>query len=290
MLSKDPRGIHRPERNGACPPAAESSYSNCVRYTVANHYCRSLLEEPAMTSEEAARQTAETISSLPANFMLDAATYLKGSELGFNGIDFYVCGRGGALGDVDADVVASAFVFFNPEMVRVSWEAGGQVMPRLDAALAFAGCAHEWARVHMGDGPDYERLAELAGRIIHECNPAGVPSFAAWRAVPEPDHHRVKALTLHRLNVLRELRGGLHGAAVLAMGLLPVEAVLVKTPMMAPLFGWTDVECDTAALAPKRDEADALTDRMMARAFGPLDDRERSDFVALCQAALQAVE
>ncbi len=243
-----------------------------------------------MTPDETANQTAEAISSLPAMFMLDAETYVKGSELGFNGIDFYVCGRGGALGDVDADVVASAFVFFNPETVRTSWEAGGQVLPRREAALAFAGCAHEWARVHLADGPDFERLAELAGRVIAECNPAGAPSFAAWRAVPEPDHHRVKALALHRLNVLRELRGGLHGAAVLAMGLLPVEAVLIKTPTMAPLFGWAGVECDTAALAPRRDEADALTDRMMARAFRPLDDGERAEFVALCHEALAAVE
>ncbi|MCX7621111.1 MAG: hypothetical protein N2037_09755 [Acidimicrobiales bacterium] len=243
-----------------------------------------------MTPEETARQTAEAISSLPANFMLDAATYSKGSELGFNGIDFYVCGRGGALGDVDADVVASAFVFFHPAMIRASWEAGEKVMSRREVALAFAGCAHDWARIHLKDGPDYERLADIAGRVITDCNPAVAPMFAAWRAVPEPDPHRVKALALHRLNVLRELRGGLHGAAVLALGLRPVEALLIKTPMMAPLFGWTDATCDTEALAARRDEADALTDQMMARAFEPLTHAEREEFVSLCQAALAAVE
>ena len=46
--------------------------------------------------------------------MTDPATYAYGAELGFEGMDFYVAGRGGALGDVPADVVAAAFVFFAP--------------------------------------------------------------------------------------------------------------------------------------------------------------------------------
>ena len=32
--------------------------------------------------------------------MTDPATYAYGAELGFEGMDFYVAGRGGALGDV----------------------------------------------------------------------------------------------------------------------------------------------------------------------------------------------
>ena len=71
-----------------------------------------------MNAEEAARANADAVAYLPAGFMLDGATYKRGGELGFDGVDFYTAGRGGALGDVDGMVVAAAFVFFNPEIDR----------------------------------------------------------------------------------------------------------------------------------------------------------------------------
>ena len=55
-----------------------------------------------MEATEAARATAPAVVSLPAGFMLDAATYERGTSLGFDGIDFYTAGRGGALGDVES--------------------------------------------------------------------------------------------------------------------------------------------------------------------------------------------
>ena len=50
---------------------------------------------------KAAEASGPAIVGLPAGFMLDGATYVRGGELGFDGIDFYVVGRGGALGEVD---------------------------------------------------------------------------------------------------------------------------------------------------------------------------------------------
>ena len=52
--------------------------------------------------------------------MTDPATYAYGAELGFDGMDFYVAGRGGALGDVPADVVTAAFIYFEPDVVRAA--------------------------------------------------------------------------------------------------------------------------------------------------------------------------
>ena len=75
-----------------------------------------------MNAEEAAHAHADAVSYLPAGFMLDGATYKQGGELGFDGVDFYFAGRGGALGDVDGMVVAAAFVFFNPDAVVTSWD------------------------------------------------------------------------------------------------------------------------------------------------------------------------
>ncbi|MBA2280582.1 MAG: hypothetical protein H0W25_05000 [Acidimicrobiia bacterium] len=241
-----------------------------------------------MTPEETAAATTAAVSGIAANFMLDPATYAKGNEAGFAGLDFYAGGRAGVLGRVDADVVADAFAFFEPESVRTNWEQALSTMEPEEASALFAGCGHDWAREHLGDDVDWDRLAELLGRITDAASAAGAPLFAAWRGVDEPDD--AKALALHRFNVLRELRNALHAAAVAEAGLQPVEALLVKTPYMAPVFGWTgdlpDVGEDHRA---RHARAEAATNRALAPAYATLDDEELDELVALCTSALGAV-
>jgi hypothetical protein len=231
----------------------------------------------------AAEKTGPVIVSLPAGFMLDGATYERGGELGFDGIDFYVAGRGGAMGDVDGSVVAAAFVFFHPPTVVERWDRGRAVMPPIEAAHAFASCLDAWAAAHLADGIDYDRLAELEGKVIAAASPAGAPLFAAWASLPEPKDPR--ALALHRMNVLRELRGGVHGAAVVASGLEPLEAVMVRAPGMAGLFGWPEPYPDPAPHKREWADAEAATNRTVGRAYGALDDAERVEFVQLALAA-----
>jgi hypothetical protein len=235
--------------------------------------------DPVVTAEK----TGPVIVSLPAGFMLDGATYERGGELGFDGIDFYFAGRGGAMGDVDGSVVAAAFVFFHPPTVVERWDRGRAVMPPIEAAHAFASCLDAWAAAHLADGIDYDRLAELEGKVIAAASPAGAPLFAAWASLPEPKDP--KALALHRMNVLRELRGGVHGAAVVASGLEPLEAVMVRAPGMAGLFGWPEPYPDPAPHKSEWAAAEAATNRTVGRAFGVLDDAERVEFVQLALAA-----
>ena len=97
--------------------------------------------------------------------------------------------------------------------------------------------------------------------------------------MPEPDDP--KALALHRLNVLRELRGAVHGASVLAFGLEPLEAVLIKTPFMAELFGWVEPLPDVDARRSEWEQAEAATNGIMARALSVLDAGELSELVDL---------
>ncbi|MGD0381248.1 MAG: hypothetical protein ABSC30_14845 [Acidimicrobiales bacterium] len=239
-----------------------------------------------MDAEEAARAHTKAVAYLPAGFMLDGATYERGGELGFEGIDFYMVGRGGALGDVDGLVVAAAFVFFNPETVVGAWERTRPLMARHDATEAFAGCLDAWARTHLPDDVDYGRLAELLGRVNDHASVSAAPLFAAWKAVPEPEDR--KALALQRLNVLRELRNALHGAAVLAAGLEPLEALLIKTPFMAGAFGWEEPFPEVASRRPRWEEAEAATNRMVARAYSVLDAGELSELVDLTTTAQKA--
>jgi hypothetical protein len=235
-----------------------------------------------MDPVQTATASAAAIGALGSHFMLDAATYATGAELGFEGMTFYVAGRGGALGDVHADVVAAAFVFFNPATVAEGWDATRATMGRREAAEAFAGCAHRWAEAHLPTSVDAAALAALAGTVIAAADPAGAPLFAAWRAMPEPAGDA--ALALHRMNVLRELRGGLHGCAVLATGLSPRNAVEVRTPFMAPLFGWPEAG-DATAHRDQWEAAEAATNAAMGRAFAALGEAERRRFVELADAA-----
>ncbi|MHB8438737.1 MAG: SCO6745 family protein [Acidimicrobiales bacterium] len=241
-----------------------------------------------MDALDAATRTTDAVSYLPAGFMLDAATYAHGAEIGFDGIDFYFAGRGGALGEVPGSVVAATFVFFEPQHAAQAFERGCKVRPPSEAADEFAGCLARWSEEHLPGDVDYARLAELLGRVIAGSSPAAAPLFAAWAARPEPDAAPAKAL--HRLNVIRELRGGLHGAAVIAQGLAPLEALSVKTPFMAALFGWGEPLADTSAFADAHSRAEAATNRAIATGFDSLEPSERDELVELLATAHSGVK
>lgn len=230
-----------------------------------------------MTPEQAAHEIREAVVRVPGGFMTDAATYARGAELGFQGLDFYAAGRAGVLGDVPADVVVAALVFFAPGVIHEAWTRSAPVMPRAQAAREWAAVAHAWATAHLPDEIDWQTVAGLLGRVVQTAPVAGAPLFAGWRLLDEPED--AKALAVHRLNALRELRGALHGAAVLTVGLAPVEAIVVRTPSMLATFGWSEPFPDAEPLHSRWSLAEARTDRMFGRNLAVLDDDERSELV-----------
>lgn len=242
-----------------------------------------------MTPEQAAHELREVIVRVPGGFMTDAATYARGAELGFNGLDFYAAGRAGVLGEVPADVVVAALVFFAPALVHEAWARSASVMPRAQAAHEWASVGHAWATAHLPDEIDWQTVAALLGRVVATAPVAGAPLFAGWRTLEEPED--VKALALHRLNALRELRGALHGAAVLTVGLTPVEAIVVRTPTMLPVFGWPEPYPEPKPLHDRWGLAEARTDRMFGRNLAVLDADERAELVeALAPLGVSAAE
>jgi hypothetical protein len=240
-----------------------------------------------VTPEQTAHEIAMAVVDVPARFMSAPATLARGEELGLRGFDFYFAGRGGALGDVPADVVVAAMVFFAPHVVVRAWERTADALPRRQAAEEFAACGHAWAREHFSPGPDYARLAALLGRVVAGAAVAGAPLFAGWRAMTEPSDDT--SLVQHRLNVLRELRGGLHAAAILTVGLTPHEAVALRTPDRVSAFGWKEPHPEPEPLRDRWQLAEARTDRMVGKHFGVLDDTERTELVDLAAAARAAV-
>jgi hypothetical protein len=243
-----------------------------------------------MDAVECARQTRDLVA-IGGAFMLTPATTERGADMGLDFGEFYSLGRGGVLGDVDADVIVATFGYFNPDLVRHFWtSAKGKIAPA-DAALAYAEACRAWGREHLAAIDDLDGLVGLLERTATAASPVGAPLFGGWRAVPLPDDAPGRAMQL--LHVLRELRGGLHLDAVVAAGVTPHEALTINEPGQVALFGWAEPAPDAESKRAIHTAANDTTDRMIAHAFEPLSDDERAQLAgatADVTAAYQAAQ
>lgn len=138
--------------------------------------------------------------------MLHPDTLSPGKAAGYpGGFSYYVVGRGGVLGDVDASVVVSAFAFFAPSLVRSLWEAGVVVEGARKASDRYALACAEWGRQRLGAFAHAERLAELLAKIVDHADPTGLVLFAGWQTQACVDDALGRCYQL--LHALRELRG-----------------------------------------------------------------------------------
>lgn len=247
-----------------------------------------------MSPESTAAAVAESVQRLGGAFMLDPATRESGIAHGFSAWSFYYAGRLGVLGAVDADVALAAAYFLPPGRGREAWEKGLRVLPPDAAARRFAQACRAWGRAHLAGFDAAARLTELATRAAAGAPVAGLPLFAGWRALTREtadaasdDPAGALALALH---VLREHRGAVHGLAVIATGLTPLEAI-VSGPYgegHATFFGWPEPFPAAAGLAERRAAAEELTTRLDAAAYAGLPEAERVEFLALLEAASAA--
>lgn len=223
------------------------------------------------------------IGDLGGRWMLDREVLAAGTAAGHpNGYAYYVVGRGGVLGDVDADVVASAFGFFAPSIVRHMWEAGIAAEPPRAASRRYGqGCADYW-RPRLSGFSDADRWVAIARRVATEVDAAGLTLFAGWRGEPLPDDVDGQVALL--LHVLRELRGSVHIVAVVAVGMTPLEAVVsAGGAENATRFGWSDPLPD--ADDRRRAEAEALTDEILTGLYRRvLTEHQLAEFASLTAA------
>ncbi|MEV5650870.1 hypothetical protein AB0L57_21680 [Nocardia sp. NPDC052254] len=231
------------------------------------------------------------IQTIGGAFMFSRETKAFGARTGVAGfIGPYTRGRGGVLGDVDADVVTAAFGFFEPATVRAAWESVS--MPAAEAAAGYLAACQDFGRRTLAGFDSAERLAELLRVVVAGADVAGVGLFAGWRALPAATDAPGQVLQL--IHCLRELRGGVHLMAVRAVGLSPFEAVLIggsplaDGPTQARRFGWgqrVDSTEVTAAMRQRWEAAESLTDELIAPAFAELDEAAAKELVALLQEA-----
>lgn len=213
-------------------------------------------------------------------------------QTGLGPREMYFRGRFGVLGEVDADVVTSVAVFFPPQHVKESWD-GGRRLPTDEAVEMYAQACQAWGRRNLAAHPGIERIADLLEPVVENASSIGAPLFAGWRAVPLPkgDGPGRAAQLLH---VVRELRGGLHAAAVVAAGLDPLEATLAAdhlgTPlsdvatgeMVARFFTWPEPYATPSQEAvERRQRVEERTDDLMIPAFSTLNEGESDELIGL---------
>jgi hypothetical protein len=243
---------------------------------------------PAVTGLPAyLAQASAKIGALGSAFYFDPATLARGKELGLDGFRFYILGRGGVLGDVDASVIVSAFGYFAPEMMRTRWDQARAILdPRTAALEYFASCA-AFGRARLSQVADLEGLCDALGAINDAADPAGLALYAGIAAEPLASDPPARAMQL--VTVLREYRGSAHLAAIVASTLEPRIAHFMRRPEMYSFFGYSDdrVPEVTDEHRAKLAAADENTDRIVARAYGVLDEA-RGDALVRGLAAIEA--
>ncbi|WP_182879341.1 SCO6745 family protein [Microbispora sp. H10949] len=250
-----------------------------------------------MDPRDAVVRTKAAIGRLGGGFMLSREVKALCERHGLGGREMYFRGRCGVLGEVDADVVVAAVVFFHAGHVRESWE-GGRKLPAEEAAALYASACHDWGRRRLAGLRDADRLSGLLAVVADRSGPFCAPLFAGWRAMPRPDGG--PALTAHLLHVVRELRGALHAVAVVTCGVGPLDATLVggdgvgapvsydSTAGFARFLGWPGPYPEPSPeAAERRARAEELTDDLLARAFSVLGPAELAELTGLLGEASQ---
>ncbi len=210
------------------------------------------------------------IGTLGSAFYFVEGTRAKGQELGLGTLGFYVLGRGGVLGDVEAPVVQSAFGYFEPGFIRTQWERGRAIVQPRVAAREYFHCCAELGRAKLAGLDGLESLCEALEAVNRAADPAGLALYAGLSAEPLVEDLPGRALQL--VAVLREFRGSAHLVAVVAQLLEPRIAHYIRRPEMFAAFGWPEDQVPEVTDEHRQQlaAADDLTDRIVGRAYGVL--------------------
>ncbi|MEU4421979.1 hypothetical protein AB0F81_15250 [Actinoplanes sp. NPDC024001] len=237
-----------------------------------------------MTPEQAAANAKAGLATIVGAFAESPQTLRRARLLGLSGWAYHVSARAGALGDVRPETVAAALAFIAPEAVTDGWEATVKTSAPVEVAKWHLHELCTWGTEQLGGFPRLPRLLDLAGRLVDAVDPAGLPLFAAWRAMPVPDTEPgARAAVL--LHLLHEHRQGVHVIAVRAGGLTPIEAIIAgpdgETGAVA--FGWQPPYPPAGPLVRRLMWAEAVANSLAGQAYAALDRSERVEFAGLLE-------
>jgi len=233
-----------------------------------------------MSADSFVTDVSARINDLGWAYYFVPETLATGKSLGLDGFRFYFLGRGGVLGDVEASVVTSAFGYFNPALVVDMWDSAKAIMPPREAARVHFACSAELGRRHFTQFDGLDEFCAAAGAVNQVADPIGLALYSGFRAEPLVEDLPGRAMQL--VSVLREFRGSAHLIAVRACGLDAKTAHFMRRPNDIGMFGWTEDDAPEigAAERAKLAAADDLTDRLVAPAYGAVDDTGRRAIVS----------
>lgn len=242
-----------------------------------------------MNNQELLDAVCPTIGSLGSAFYFIPETAALGKELGLGGMEFYVQGRGGQLGDTDGNAVAAAFGYFSPALIKSVWDAAcAKCAPRK------AGSAHLEAAANLGRAKfsgiaNLDAFVAAMDKVNDAANPEGLGLYAAIRTEPLASDAAGRAMQL--IAVLREFRGSAHLVALRAVGIDGKVAHAFKRPDMWKQFGYPEDAMPVIddAIKAQMAQAEKLTDAICEPAYGVLSDAERAALVAGLDAAKAAL-
>ena len=228
-------------------------------------------------------------SAAGAAFYFHPDTVARGKEIGLDGFRFYFLGRGGVLGDVPAEVVVSAFGYFEPGLLAKMWDSARERVAPAEAAREHLACNAALGRSRLAGVAGLDAYADAAAQVVASVDLGALPLFAGVLAQDVPDDAPARAL--HHTVLLRELRGSVHLVAVAACGLPTHVAHAIKRPGDVAMFGWEQPPTIDDSHRAAHARAEELTVDLLLPAFEVLDDDARRalvDGAAAIHAALSA--
>ena len=245
---------------------------------------------PELSALDTVRAIADPAHDVGTAIFLSPDVAARAETGGYaNPFAFYFAGRGGMLGDVDPEVVAATFGWFNPDVVSLLYTEGRDVHGARGAGERMMEATALWGDDHLAgvDADVLARFVDLAERLVDGAEASGLPLFAAWRTRPRATS--VPGRVAQLCQILREWRGAIHLVATTAVGLSPLEAILTNEgPGQAAFFGWPEPFPDCSALSDLHGEAEAITDRLCAVQIERLLSGEERAGLADAMAAVAA--
>ena len=233
-----------------------------------------------MTNEELICIVCPIFNDNSYKYYFSPSTITVGKSLGLKGMEFYVAGRGGALGDCEGSVVAAAFGYFNPIIINAAWTLAIAKHPARTIGSMHYECAAVVGREKLSALPNLAEFVSAMQKVFDAMDPDGLALFAAFKSLPLVNDLPGRAMQLAAS--LREYRGSAHLVAVRASGVSGIQAHFIKRPKDMKNFGWSESEYPIVndETRARMVAAEKLTDALCIAPYSVLNETERASLVA----------
>lgn len=204
----------------------------------------------------ASRRLRVPVYVLGGGFMIGPEMRAEAATVGTRRGSLYFRGRVGVLGEVTPTTAAGLLAIFPDRLIQDTWTDTVE-LPTASAVERYRAANAAWGRAHLAGRPG---LGETAARMLAVVDTdwtGTLPLVEAWRRVPRPAEPA--ELAGHAAMLLRELRGGLHFAALAVRGVPVPLATLVDPLGGVPRLlrtGWSQAEVDELLARFRPEHAD----------------------------------